>query len=134
MYRHCKVRTPSGYSESVFIPVATHPTLYNLNPKLSTLTLSPKPYISIYIRWTPHPVIVTIGDNRDHIRVLLYSYYTTITRWGSSYITAINLFKVPTLQSHKLKFRTGFIAAILSLLFEARGLVSVLPCRPGWVR
>ena len=30
----------------------------------------------------PHPVIVTIGDNRDSIRVLLYSYYTTITGWG----------------------------------------------------
>ena len=30
----------------------------------------------------PHPVIVTIGDNRDYIRVLLYSYYTTITGWG----------------------------------------------------
>ena len=28
------------------------------------------------------PVIVTIGDNRDCIRVLLYSYYTTITGWG----------------------------------------------------
>ena len=34
------------------------------------------------VRWTPHPVIVTIGDNRDYIRVLLYSYYTTITGWG----------------------------------------------------
>ena len=34
------------------------------------------------LRWTPHPVIVTIGDNRDYIRVLLYSYYTTITGWG----------------------------------------------------
>ena len=33
-------------------------------------------------RWTPHPVIVTIRDNRDCIRVLLYSYYTTITGWG----------------------------------------------------
>ena len=30
-------------------------------------------------RWTPHPVIVTIRDNRDYIRVLLYFYYTTIT-------------------------------------------------------
>ena len=30
----------------------------------------------------PHPVIVTIRDNRDYIRVLLYSYYTTITGWG----------------------------------------------------
>ena len=35
-----------------------------------------------YVRWTPHPVIVTIMDNRDYIRVLLYSYYTTITGWG----------------------------------------------------
>ena len=33
-------------------------------------------------RWTTHPVIVTIRDNRDYIRVLLYSYYTTITGWG----------------------------------------------------
>ena len=36
----------------------------------------------VSVRWTPHPVIVTIGDNRDYIRVLLYSYYTTITGWG----------------------------------------------------
>ena len=38
------------------------------------------------LRWTPHPVIVTgivtVGDNRDYIRVLLCSYYTTITGWG----------------------------------------------------
>ena len=27
---------------------------------------------------------MTIGDNRDYIRVLLYSYYTTITGWGVS--------------------------------------------------
>ena len=32
----------------------------------------------IYFRWTPHPVIVTIGDNRDYIRVLLYSYYCRV--------------------------------------------------------
>ena len=25
---------------------------------------------------------MTIRDNRDYIRVLLYSYYTTITEWG----------------------------------------------------
>ena len=24
-------------------------------------------------RWTPHPVIVTIRDNKDYLRVLLYS-------------------------------------------------------------
>ena len=30
----------------------------------------------------PPPVIVTIRDSRDYIRVLLYSYYTTITGGG----------------------------------------------------
>ena len=36
-----------------------------------------------YLRWTPpHPVIVTIKVNKDYIRVLLYSSYTTITGWG----------------------------------------------------
>ena len=34
------------------------------------------------LRRTPHPVIVTIRDNKDHISVLLYSSYTTITGWG----------------------------------------------------
>ena len=29
-----------------------------------------------------HPVIVTVRDNKDHIRVLLNSYYSTITGWG----------------------------------------------------
>ena len=42
--------------------------------------------LSAGIRYTlgerPHPVLVTIRDNRDYIRVLLYSYYTTITGWG----------------------------------------------------
>ena len=37
---------------------------------------------SEYVRCTPHPVIVTIRNNRDHIRVLLYSSHTTITGWG----------------------------------------------------
>ena len=32
-----------------------------------------------FFRWTPQAVIVTIRDNREYIRVLLYSYYTTIT-------------------------------------------------------
>ena len=36
----------------------------------------------IHLRWTPHPVRVPIRDNRDGIRVLLYSYYTTITGRG----------------------------------------------------
>ena len=30
----------------------------------------------------PHPVIVTKKDNRDYIKVLFYSYYTTVTRWA----------------------------------------------------
>ena len=30
----------------------------------------------------PHPVIVAIRDNKDYIRVLLYSYYTTNREWG----------------------------------------------------
>ena len=34
------------------------------------------------LRWTPDPVIVMSGGKRDYIRVLLYSYYTTITGWG----------------------------------------------------
>ena len=33
-------------------------------------------------RRTPHPVIVAIRDNKDSVRVLLYSYDTTITGWG----------------------------------------------------
>ena len=36
----------------------------------------------VFVRWTPHPVIVTISHSKDYIRVLLYSYYTTITGWG----------------------------------------------------
>ena len=36
------------------------------------------------LRWTPHPdaVIVTMRNNKDNIRVLLSSYYTTIIGWG----------------------------------------------------
>ena len=37
----------------------------------------------VYLRWSPHPVIVTLRDNTDYIRVLVYSCYTTITGWGS---------------------------------------------------
>ena len=38
--------------------------------------------LSKLIRWTPHPVTVVIRENKDYIRVHLYSSYTTITRWG----------------------------------------------------
>ena len=43
------------------------------------------PKCGLDIRRTPHPAIVAIRDNKDYIRVLLYSYYTTITGcWRSS--------------------------------------------------
>ena len=38
--------------------------------------------IGVYLRWTPHPVIVAVRDSKDYIRVLLYSYYATIAGWG----------------------------------------------------
>ena len=34
--------------------------------------------IEVELRWTPHPIILPIRDNKDYIRVLLYSYYTTM--------------------------------------------------------
>ena len=39
---------------------------------------------TVELRRTRHTVLVTIKDDKDHIRVLLCSYYTTITRWGGS--------------------------------------------------
>ena len=37
----------------------------------------------LFFKWTPHPcMIVTTRDDRDDVRVLLYSQYTTITGWG----------------------------------------------------
>ena len=30
----------------------------------------------LWVWWTPHPVIVAKRDTKDHIRVLVYSYYT----------------------------------------------------------
>ena len=38
--------------------------------------------LGLYYGRTPHPVIVTIKDNGNCIRVLLYSYYITIIGWG----------------------------------------------------
>ena len=51
---------------------AVHP-VFQLVARLQTFVLcfGPPPYL----RWTPHPVIVAIRDNRDYIRVLLYSNY-----------------------------------------------------------
>ena len=39
-------------------------------------------FIVVSTRRTPHPVIVAIRDNKDYIRVLLYSYYTTTAGGG----------------------------------------------------
>ena len=50
--------------------------------KPETLTFI-NPELCKDLRWTPPTVIVTIRDNRDYSRVLLYSYYTTITGWGA---------------------------------------------------
>ena len=36
----------------------------------------------IRIRWTPHPVILTIRNNKENIRALSYSYYTHYYREG----------------------------------------------------
>ena len=57
----------------------------------------PKP---LDLRWTPDPVIVTIRDNsRDYIRVLLYSYFTTITiRDNRDYIRVLLYSCLPLLQ------------------------------------
>ena len=46
-----------------------------------------RPWVTVRVKvsnapFIHYPVIVTIGDNRDYIGVLLYSYYTTITGWG----------------------------------------------------
>ena len=42
----------------------------------------PKDLLGFRLGGSPHPVIVTTKDNKDYIRLRLYSYYTTITGWG----------------------------------------------------
>ena len=32
----------------------------------------------VWVKRTPYPVIVTVGETSDYIRVLLYSYYRVI--------------------------------------------------------
>ena len=58
---------------------------------------------SMSLRWTPHPVIVTIRENRDYIRVLLYSYYTTIT--GRGILDIIFMWSVPCFKSESLQLK-----------------------------
>ena len=43
----------------------------------------------VYLRWTPHPVIVNIRDKKDYVRVVLCSYYTIIPGRGPSSCTCL---------------------------------------------
>ena len=54
-------------------------------PRKSSAQEQERKYLirGVWFKRTPHPVIVTILDNTDYIRVLLYSYYATITGWGA---------------------------------------------------
>ena len=52
----------------------------------------------------PNPVIVAIRDNKNYIRVLLYSYYTTITGWGVLLTYNANTLSLYTLPKPKGKF------------------------------
>ena len=59
------------------------PTFPGLHNKTRALwDLFSGPLLMEVLRWTPHPIIVAITDNKDYVRVLVYSYYTTITGWG----------------------------------------------------
>ena len=64
-----------------FSIVERHKTLRPKPRSCHYLALYPE-NLAIYLRWNPQPVIVTTGDNKDCIRVLLYSYNSTITVWG----------------------------------------------------
>ena len=46
--------------------------------------------------WKAHPVIVTIRNNKDYVRVLLYACHTTIQGWGvlPKYIRICGSFRV----------------------------------------
>ena len=70
-------------------PLSQYYPIYSNSPNITPIYTQYIPYsnnshhnTNICFRWTPHPVIETIGDYRDYTRVLLYSYYTTITGWG----------------------------------------------------
>ena len=41
-----------------------------------------KPLHLVSLRCTPYPVIATLRDDREYIRVLLCSSFTTIAGWG----------------------------------------------------
>ena len=77
---------------------------------------SPKAF-RVHVRWTPHPVIVTIKDNGDSIMVLFYSYYTTIT--GRAFHLR---FKV-LVQGLGLGFR------VLGFGFRVQGAKPIVPVR-----
>ena len=65
----------------------------------------------------PPPVIVTIRDNRDYIRVLLYSCYTTITGWGVllRYLMTTATLRTWLCREHLPAFASDFVEAMLLL-------------------
>ena len=44
----------------------------------------------------PHPVVATIRDKHDHVKVLLHSYHTTTEEWGGPPMYGSVLYREPT--------------------------------------
>ena len=55
---------------------------YIESPRKCYYLLQEPPHLWETVGRAPNLVIVTIRDNEDYVRVLLYSYHTTISRWG----------------------------------------------------
>ena len=90
------------------------------------------------IRWTPHPVIVIIRDNKGYVRALLYSYYTTITGWGvlQSDLGAREwrmLVADSTVSAHQAKFRLqAYIRCPRAGVPDSGGSLNLKPETPHW--
>ena len=59
---------------------------------------------------------MTIGDNKDYIRVRLYSYYTTITGWGVFLRNSTNNHSRSNTKIHTNNTKVLAIVLILVLL------------------
>ena len=81
--------------------------------------------MSLHFKWTPHPVLVTIRENRDYIRVLLFSYYTTITGWG----VLLN-YIVDALQLLLSRGGTQFMSALVVWLGPMQSGLNPKPLKP----
>ena len=62
--------------------VTLEPVTFMVSSRLEVRAFRKRSSESGMHRWTPHPVIVAIRDHKDYLRVLLYTYYITITGWG----------------------------------------------------